>query len=283
MEVFGNRNFRFSIGRNWSNPPANNNVMRNVMDDLALAQNIPFPHIGNMGPFNHHRMNNQRQPMNLREPNRRFRARSKLSEIHRTIRRLRNKIRKGFDEMENARIDLQEARKGLEDSKNDVLISTHGLQNIILEVDRVSNSLQNQTMQMNEYERNETRRDLQALRREVEDARRNIRYAEDDLEGDDTEAAKLRSRNATQNNVNSDQTSSSNGEVSSNQEPNNNNPDADLCSVCMEKPINAVLYKCGHMCMCYQCAFKLYRNRNSRGQCPMCRAVIRDIIRAYKS
>lgn len=40
---------------------------------------------------------------------------------------------------------------------------------------------------MNDYEKNETRRDLQALRREVDDARRNIRYAEDDIDEDDPE------------------------------------------------------------------------------------------------
>ncbi|XP_063925368.1 protein neuralized-like isoform X1 [Zophobas morio] len=54
-----------------------------------------------------------------------------------------------------------------------------------------------------------------------------------------------------------------------------------LCTVCCQKEINAVLYKCGHMCMCYQCAVK-QRQGVGNGQCPICRAVIKDVIRTYK-
>ncbi|XP_065170351.1 protein neuralized isoform X2 [Atheta coriaria] len=54
------------------------------------------------------------------------------------------------------------------------------------------------------------------------------------------------------------------------------------CTICYEKPIDAVLYMCGHMCMCYECALQQWRGKGG-GQCPLCRAVIRDVIRTYKS
>ncbi|XP_055602975.1 protein neuralized isoform X2 [Uranotaenia lowii] len=54
------------------------------------------------------------------------------------------------------------------------------------------------------------------------------------------------------------------------------------CTICFEKPIDSVLYSCGHMCMCYDCAIKQWRGIGG-GHCPLCRAVIRDVIRTYKS
>nr|CAG4642396.1 EOG090X03H5 [Evadne anonyx] len=58
------------------------------------------------------------------------------------------------------------------------------------------------------------------------------------------------------------------------------------CTVCYERSVDCVLYSCGHMCLCYECAIQLYRggSRNSaQGLCPICRAPIRDVIRAYRS
>nr|CAG4643097.1 EOG090X03H5 [Ilyocryptus agilis] len=53
------------------------------------------------------------------------------------------------------------------------------------------------------------------------------------------------------------------------------------CTVCYERETDCVLYSCGHMCLCYDCALTLYRG--GRGICPICRAPIRDVIRAYRS
>jgi len=51
------------------------------------------------------------------------------------------------------------------------------------------------------------------------------------------------------------------------------------CLICLDKATDTVLYQCGHMCVCYTCGMSL----KQRGQnCPMCRAPIRDIIRAYR-
>ncbi|XP_041476391.1 E3 ubiquitin-protein ligase NEURL1B-like [Lytechinus variegatus] len=53
--------------------------------------------------------------------------------------------------------------------------------------------------------------------------------------------------------------------------------EAEECSICFEAPVNSVFYKCGHTCCCFECANKM------RGSCcPICRAVIADVIRMYK-
>ncbi|XP_026472645.1 protein neuralized-like isoform X2 [Ctenocephalides felis] len=63
----------------------------------------------------------------------------------------------------------------------------------------------------------------------------------------------------------------------------NNGPfPGEECTICYENPIDCVLYMCGHMCMCYECAIQQWRGKGG-GHCPLCRAVIRDVIRTYKS
>lgn len=111
-----------------------------------------------------------------------------ISIQRRTIRRLRNKMRGANLNLVHVRGDLQAVREELEDIKTHLLISTSGLQNVVDEVDRITNTFNSQILatHSNDFERNELRRDLQHLRREVEDARRNIRYAENDL--DETES-----------------------------------------------------------------------------------------------
>ncbi|KAG8266890.1 protein neuralized isoform X2 [Homalodisca vitripennis] len=59
-------------------------------------------------------------------------------------------------------------------------------------------------------------------------------------------------------------------------------PAGSECSICYERTIDSVLYMCGHMCMCYDCAVQQWRGKGG-GHCPLCRAVIRDVIRTYKS
>lgn len=54
----------------------------------------------------------------------------------------------------------------------------------------------------------------------------------------------------------------------------------DNCLICLDGRCDSVLYQCGHMCVCYPCGLQL-RARGSN--CPVCRAPIRDIIRAYRS
>ena len=53
------------------------------------------------------------------------------------------------------------------------------------------------------------------------------------------------------------------------------------CTLCFENLIDCVLYTCGHMCMCYDCA--LHQWKRGGGFCPLCRNDIRDVIRTFRS
>ncbi|KAI4371220.1 hypothetical protein MLD38_019483 [Melastoma candidum] len=50
------------------------------------------------------------------------------------------------------------------------------------------------------------------------------------------------------------------------------------CSICYDKPVDSLLYRCGHMCTCLKCAVKL---QFTSGKCPTCRAPIEDVVRTY--
>jgi len=57
---------------------------------------------------------------------------------------------------------------------------------------------------------------------------------------------------------------------------------SDECKICYESPVDCVLYMCGHMCLCYECALQQWKGRGG-GICPMCREVIQDVIKTYRS
>lgn len=51
------------------------------------------------------------------------------------------------------------------------------------------------------------------------------------------------------------------------------------CLICLDSSVDTVLYQCGHMCVCLSCGMRL---KGMGAHCPMCRAPIRDVIRAYR-
>ncbi|CAA7020922.1 unnamed protein product [Microthlaspi erraticum] len=50
------------------------------------------------------------------------------------------------------------------------------------------------------------------------------------------------------------------------------------CCVCLEMPVDSLLYRCGHMCTCLKCAHEL---QWSSKKCPICMAPIVDVVRAF--
>lgn len=52
------------------------------------------------------------------------------------------------------------------------------------------------------------------------------------------------------------------------------------CTICSEGIIDSVIYHCGHMCTCIACGLEL---KSKALKCPICRAPITDVIRAYAS
>ena len=65
----------------------------------------------------------------------------------------------------------------------------------------------------------------------------------------------------------------------------NENPvagnESNECNVCYERPVNSVLYTCGHMCMCFECAQAVRKEKTAL--CPICRQEIKDVIKIYRS
>ncbi|XP_044153692.1 E3 ubiquitin-protein ligase NEURL1 isoform X2 [Bufo gargarizans] len=56
---------------------------------------------------------------------------------------------------------------------------------------------------------------------------------------------------------------------------------SDECTICYENLVDTVIYSCGHMCLCYTCGLKLKKMNNAC--CPICRRIIKDIIKTYRS
>ncbi|KAK3125070.1 hypothetical protein QOZ80_7BG0599600 [Eleusine coracana subsp. coracana] len=49
------------------------------------------------------------------------------------------------------------------------------------------------------------------------------------------------------------------------------------CCICQTMQVDSLLYRCGHMCTCFNCADQL---KSSRRSCPICQSPIDDVVRA---
>lgn len=52
-----------------------------------------------------------------------------------------------------------------------------------------------------------------------------------------------------------------------------------MCTLCCERGMDAVMYRCGHLCACMQCAHYLL---SQKAPCPICRAPVEDVVRLFK-
>ncbi|XP_067851972.1 E3 ubiquitin-protein ligase NEURL3-like [Heptranchias perlo] len=68
--------------------------------------------------------------------------------------------------------------------------------------------------------------------------------------------------------------------VSSNTRPQSSESLDNDCIICCSRRVDSVMYRCGHMCVCYGCGKKLLI-KNSK--CPICRGPIKEIIKAYRN
>jgi hypothetical protein len=56
------------------------------------------------------------------------------------------------------------------------------------------------------------------------------------------------------------------------------------CTICLTATADTVLYRCGHLCVCYMCGLQLQHATTPNGvKCPVCRAPVDDILRVYRS
>jgi hypothetical protein len=54
------------------------------------------------------------------------------------------------------------------------------------------------------------------------------------------------------------------------------------CVICLERPKNALLVPCGHLCLCMPCAQSLTTPKHSAANtCPLCRAVVTNVYQAF--
>lgn len=60
--------------------------------------------------------------------------------------------------------------------------------------------------------------------------------------------------------------------------------DSGQCTICLTAAADTVLYRCGHLCVCYTCGLHLQQARRVEiVKCPVCRAPVDDILRVYRS
>ena len=69
--------------------------------------------------------------------------------------------------------------------------------------------------------------------------------------------------------------------VLTNEKTESDDNSSNECAVCLERPPDCVLYMCGHMCVCYNCALDICQSADA--SCPICRRPIIDIIKIFRS
>ncbi|XP_065216601.1 baculoviral IAP repeat-containing protein 3-like [Planococcus citri] len=224
-----------------------------------------------------------------RETRWRNRRRQDLHGLQRSINDLKDNVYDATDDLTVARRKLQDIREEIQKIKDEVSKNQGQLWKATNELDKAVGDLQSPSLyNLNDNERNVLRLDLQLAENDIEEARRQIREAEDEL-GYEIFPSLRRSgiRNEELFDCQTSRSSNSRAVMDVPSEGCNSGlppvtDNRNKCSICMERTVNAVLYKCGHMCTCFICAVKLQQTSENKS-CPVCRREITDVIRTYIS
>ena len=54
-----------------------------------------------------------------------------------------------------------------------------------------------------------------------------------------------------------------------------------LCSICLENEKNTAFFRCGHKCVCADCASRIMKLEGYLKKCPICRKDIVGKLRIY--
>lgn len=105
-----------------------------------------------------------------------------------SLRRATHEMFEAYDDFDDARVDLQEAKLRLGDAKNEVIQVKTGLQNSMVKLERLVNNFQSpRTLNsLNARDRAAFQRDLENVRHDIEEARIRLRDAEGELDDEDT-------------------------------------------------------------------------------------------------
>jgi len=88
------------------------------------------------------------------------------------------------------------------------------------------------------------------------------------------------SNSSSSNGSSSSSSSSSSSNIVSSPSSKSNGPAGEgICPICMDKPQNAVCIPCGHTAGCFVC---LVRNQREKRACPICRALVRQVMKIHR-
>jgi predicted nucleic acid-binding Zn-ribbon protein len=99
-----------------------------------------------------------------------------------SIRRVTQEMYEAYDDFDDARVELQEARVRVEDSRNEVIQMKTGLQTSIAKLERLLSNFQSPRMlnSLNPRDRSTFQRELDNVRHDIDEARLRVSEVEDD-------------------------------------------------------------------------------------------------------
>lgn len=66
------------------------------------------------------------------------------------------------------------------------------------------------------------------------------------------------------------------------EEPAEKTSEEKACCICLTRAVRAICLPCGHLCVCVACSRQLSDTAAEDFKCPMCRAALQSIVRAFQ-